>query len=214
MEDLLIAVDQNDNVIGYADKMMMHQEKMLHRAFSIFVFDWTDKTMLLQRRNVSKYHSGGLWSNACCSHPRKDEEIQGAINNRLNTELGYREKVYIVNPDKSTPLVHGKETVYGCGKFTYFADFVGLAEYEIDNVFLYSPIAETINKNDFVANPEEIQELKWISLTALEKWMDMEPKVFSAWFREAYGLILPVLLKQAEDNGISIRNANCSYGHI
>ena len=73
MEDLLVLVDENDREIGWREKMEVHVAGKLHRAFSVFIFDRNQKKMLLQKRAEGKYHSGGLWSNACCSHPRKGE---------------------------------------------------------------------------------------------------------------------------------------------
>jgi isopentenyl-diphosphate delta-isomerase len=87
MEQQVILVDENDIQIGQAGKMEVHQKGLLHRAFSIFIFN-SQGEMLLQQRVLDKYHSGGLWSNACCSHPAPGEEILQAANRRLKEELG------------------------------------------------------------------------------------------------------------------------------
>jgi Isopentenyldiphosphate isomerase len=82
MEEKVILVDEHDNQIGTEEKMSAHRAGKLHRAFSIFVFD-DKKRMLLQRRALSKYHSGGLWTNTCCSHPREHEQVMDAAHRRL-----------------------------------------------------------------------------------------------------------------------------------
>ena len=98
MDQLLVLVDESDQETGYGEKLHVHQNALLHRAFSIFVFDWDKEEMLLQRRASGKYHSGGLWSNACCSHPRKGETMAHALNNRLKAELGLETDVKIQSP--------------------------------------------------------------------------------------------------------------------
>ena len=85
----IILVDEDDNQIGYETKLKAHEgDGKLHRAFSIFVFDAMGK-LLLQRRARKKYHFGGLWTNTCCSHPKKGERIQDAVHTRLRQEFGF-----------------------------------------------------------------------------------------------------------------------------
>ena len=84
----VILVDENDLEIGVMDKMEAHEKALLHRAFSVFIFNAKGE-MLLQQRAESKYHSAGLWTNACCSHPRPGEDIKTAAVRRLNEELGF-----------------------------------------------------------------------------------------------------------------------------
>ena len=86
MEELIL-VNYDDEEIGYMDKTYVHREGLLHRAFSVFIVH--NGKMLIQKRNIRKYHSGGLWANACCSHPRKGEELQQAVHRRLQEELGF-----------------------------------------------------------------------------------------------------------------------------
>src|ERR1700743_3243063 len=113
----VVLVDESDKEIGVMEKMEAHEKALLHRAFSVFIFDASGR-MLLQRRALAKYHSGGLWTNACCSHPRPGETVQAAAERRLVEELGF-----------STPLCKAFE-------FIYRADFAnGLTEYEFDHVF-------------------------------------------------------------------------------
>ena len=113
----VILVDIEDNPTGVADKMSAHLEGKLHRAFSIFIFN-TEGKMLLQRRALSKYHSGGLWTNACCSHPLPEETTLAAASRRLKEELGFETSI---------------EKIFD---FVYKAEFEnGLTEYEFDHVF-------------------------------------------------------------------------------
>ena len=114
----VILVDDRDNEIGTMEKMEAHYTPNLHRAFSVFVFN-TRGQMLLQQRAKTKYHSGGLWTNTCCSHPYPGEEIEAAATRRLEQEMGF-----------TTPLTKAFD-------FIYQATFDnGLTEYEFDHVFI------------------------------------------------------------------------------
>ncbi|MCI8431112.1 MAG: NUDIX domain-containing protein [Lachnospiraceae bacterium] len=201
MDQLLVLVDESDQETGYGEKLHVHQNALLHRAFSIFVFDWDKEEMLLQRRASGKYHSGGLWSNACCSHPRKGETMAHALNNRLKAELGLETDVKIQSPPDGGCFMPEKETIYRCGAFHYFASFGGLSENELDHVFLYGIWRETGSDKAFFHpelpfNPEEIEELKWISICELKKWLSESPVDFTAWFRPAFELAYSVLSRQ------------------
>ena len=117
MEDELILVSIFDEEVGSCPKLLTHQQGILHRAFSVFVVH--DGRMLLQKRNSEKYHSGGLWTNACCSHPRKGEILSDAVSRRLLDELGV------------------KFPVQEYFDFVYRAEFAnGITEYEYDHVLL------------------------------------------------------------------------------
>lgn len=192
----MILVDENDNEIGYEKKLETHIKGHLHRAFSVFIFDWSDQKMLVQQRALGKYHSGGLWSNACCSHPRKDETMEDAVSNRLEVELGFRSSCQIKSTVETETLLNGSDIIYYCGKFRYFAPFGELSEHEIDNVFLYSPYSSRFSKSDFVFNPEEIADIKWVKIEDLKQWLESEPNAFSAWFKPAFELAYDVLCKQ------------------
>lgn len=204
MENLII-VDNNDNEIGFGNKMDVHIKEQLHRAFSVFIFDWNDCTMLIQKRALGKYHSGGLWSNACCSHPRKGENMECAINHRLKEELGFEVNCNIEYPDKVNSLLDETNVIYSCGKFQYYAKFETLAENEIDYVYLYSPYHNSFSKDSFHLNPSEISEIKWISIDELRKWMDERPEDFSAWFYSAFEIAYEVLCKQTIARDMLIR---------
>ena len=120
MQDDVILVDENDNPLGVCEKLAAHLEGgRIHRAFSDFIFD-TQNRLLLQRRALSKYHFGGLWTNTCCSHPRPGESTLAAAQRRLVEELGF--------------VVPLREL----GHFIYRAHdpATGLTEHELDHVFL------------------------------------------------------------------------------
>lgn len=174
MEEMLIWVDENDREIGYGNKMETHRLGQLHRAFSLFVFSREDKKMLLHQRADGKYHSGGLWTNACCSHPRRGEEIREAVVRRAREELG------LVIPFEG-------EEPEEVGSFRYYQSFAACAEHEVDHVFLLmiGSSASAVLRPD----PEEIKELCWIGLPELEEWMRDRPGDFTAWFPMALSLI-------------------------
>lgn len=201
MNDEIILVNEQDDVIGYAEKMYVHENKLLHRAFSIFIFDWTTKKLLLQKRASGKYHSGGLWTNACCSHPRKNETMEDCLNIRLKEELGMETHFRIVNPEECELLFHGTDVIYSCGKFSYFASFGDVCENEIDHVYLYSPVEDMLDLASIVYNKEEAEALTWVTIAELRAWMEREPEAFTAWFRSAFALAYDVLCRQARDMG-------------
>ena len=138
-QDHLICVDIFDRPVGVATKEEAHRKGMLHRAFSVFIVDSREGRMLLQKRALGKYHSGGLWANACCSHPRQGEETTAAAHRRLVEEVGIDCTL--------TPLY----------SFVYREVFPdGLVEYEYDHVFLgWGSIHELILDPD----PEEIEQM-------------------------------------------------------
>src|SRR6516164_10337979 len=118
MDQEVILVNEQDEPIGTMGKMEAHKKALLHRAFSVFIFN-SKGEMLLQQRARDKYHSGGLWTNACCSHPKPGEEVQLAASRRLNEELGF-----------NTPLTKIFD-------FIYQSSFEnGLTEFEFDHVFI------------------------------------------------------------------------------
>jgi len=158
MDDHIILVDIFDRETGYASKAEAHRRGLLHRAFSVFILD--DDRMLLQKRHSSKYHSGGLWSNACCSHPRKDEILEDAIDRRLEEELGI--------------------TGVSCrelSNFVYRTKFAeDLYEYEYDHIYV------GVYDGDVHFDPEEIEEVKWVDLDWLEEDLVNNPQDYTSWF--------------------------------
>ncbi len=160
-DGMLIVVDTHDRETGIVDKMTAHRHGILHRAFSIFVFD-ANARLLLQQRARGKYHSGGLWSNTCCSHPRSGESLLDSAHRRLRDEMGF-----------DCPL----EAVFG---FVYRATLDGgLVEHEFDHVlvgrFQGTP----------VPNACEVEDWKWESLPAIQSRFADNPRQFSAWFKTA-----------------------------
>lgn len=158
----VILVNEHDEMTGVMEKMEAHQKALLHRAFSVFVFN--DKgELLMQRRAAEKYHSGGLWTNTCCSHPRPNEEVLTAAMRRLYEELGFT------------------TTLSKAFHFKYKAAFEnGLAEHELDHVF-----TGYYNGSVF-PNPKEVSEIAWWSPQTLETQIKEQPESFTAWFNIAY----------------------------
>lgn len=160
-ETLVIAVDEHDRQTGTLEKMAAHRRGVLHRAFSIFVFDEAGR-LLLQRRARGKYHSGGLWSNTCCSHPRVGEPLLRAAHRRLREEMGF-----------DCPL----DRLFG---FVYRAALGGgLVEHEYDHVlagrFRGTPAPDA----------NEVDDWKWESLPAVRSRLAERPDAFTAWFGPA-----------------------------
>lgn len=159
MTEQVILVDESDNEIGTEEKMEAHTLGLLHRAFSIFVYN-TRGEMLLQKRALSKYHSGGLWTNTCCSHPRPGESIMDAAHRKLVQEMGF-----------DCPLTE----VFS---FTYKAGLGGgLTEHEFDHVFIGS------YDGDPLPNPEEADGYKWIDTKTLTEDIAKKPESYTIWFR-------------------------------
>lgn len=157
MEDLLVLVDLEDHPIGLEGKWKVHQQGLLHRAFSVFLLQGNQ--MLIQKRAEHKYHSAGLWANTCCSHPRVGESLDLAVERRLLEETAIQCPVH--------PLF----------SFHYRAVFEnGLIEYELDHVYVgqYS--------GTFQANPEEASQMKWITFEELESELTHHPEQFAPWF--------------------------------
>ena len=161
MTELVTLVDEQDREVGVAEKLSAHVEGRLHRAFSIFVFDEAGR-LLLQRRAATKYHSGGLWSNTCCGHPRPGEATDAAAHRRLREEMNF-----------DCPLRKAFD-------FLYRAE-VGnrLVEHEYDHVFTGrysgepSPVAA------------EVAEWRWMSLSALRDELGANPDAYSYWLKVA-----------------------------
>lgn len=168
MEDQLILVDMNDCEIGTIGKTEAHSEGRLHRAFSIFIFH--ENKMLLQKRNKNKYHSGGKWANACCSHMRVGEKTEETVHRRLAEELG-------IDCDL-------KEI----GSFTYYSKYKeNLSEYEYDHIF----IGEYFG--DVYPNPIEVEEVKWVDIHELEKNILCDPDSYATWFLIALSKVITYL---------------------
>lgn len=155
----VILVDEQDNAIGEMDKMEAHYKGVLHRAFSILIFN-SDGELLLQKRSKNKYHSGGLWTNSCCSHPQPNEPIAKAVSNRLKHEMGID-----LQPEFAYKFVYKSELNN---------DFI---EHELDYVF-----TGTFDGTPLI-NSAEVEDWKFISLEALRADIRLHPDRYTVWFR-------------------------------
>ncbi len=161
----VILVNEEDMPIGTMEKMAAHEQALLHRAFSIFIFN-SNGLMLLQQRAMSKYHSPGLWTNACCSHPFPNEETEKAAQRRLQEELGFTTSL--------TKAFH----------FTYKANFDnGLTEHEFDHVFV------GIYDGDIAINPDEVKAIAFKTMSELNNDLIQTPNHYTEWFKIAFPLL-------------------------
>jgi isopentenyl-diphosphate delta-isomerase len=158
----LILVDEKDMPVGTAEKMEAHEKALLHRAFSIFIFN-SKGEMLLQQRALKKYHSGGLWTNACCSHPYEGENTKAAAEKRLQEEMGF-----------TLPLAKAFE-------FIYTAPFDnGLTEYEYDHVFTAT--------YDGAVKPDidEVMDFCYMNMDEIKQSIQSHPHKYTEWFKIAF----------------------------
>ncbi|MDJ0853496.1 MAG: isopentenyl-diphosphate Delta-isomerase [Myxococcota bacterium] len=159
MEEIIL-VDESDREIGYADKLEAHRDGgRLHRAFSIVLFD-SEGRMLLQLRAAVKYHFGGLWTNACCGHPRRGEELVAAARRRLREELGIEAELRPAFSFRYTATDEGS----------------GLTERELDHVLVGSFEGEAR------PDPAEIDALRWVDCEELAKDAAEHPERYTPWF--------------------------------
>jgi isopentenyl-diphosphate delta-isomerase len=166
----VVLVDGDDRAVGTEEKLAAHRAGLLHRAFSIFVFRRSGE-LLLQRRSRAKYHSGGLWSNTCCGHPRPGEALAEAARRRLSEEMGF-----------DCPLT-GVSVV----RYSAALDH-DLVENEIDHV-----LTGTYDR-DPAPDPDEAEEWRWVELPALRASLAARPERFTVWLRRILeGASLPGL---------------------
>lgn len=158
-EELVILVDENDNKVGLMPKMEAHEKAVLHRAFSVFIFN-DNKELMLQQRAAHKYHSPELWTNTCCSHQRDGESNVDAGMRRLEEEMGFS-----VSLEEKT-------------SFIYKAPFDnGLTEHELDHILVGS-------YNDMPKiNPDEVASWKWMTLEDVKQDILISPDQYTAWFK-------------------------------
>ena len=162
MLEEVVLVNEKDEALGTMEKMEAHEQALLHRAFSVFVFN-TNGDLLMQQRAFSKYHSGGLWTNTCCSHPRPNEDVADAAKRRLQEEMGF-----------ITSLTKAFD-------FTYKAAFDnGLTEHEFDHVFT------GVYEGPVHFNPNEVAAYAFMTEIELEEQIKETPERFTAWFHIAY----------------------------
>ena len=161
----VILVTENDEAIGVMEKMEAHRQGVLHRAFSVFLFDQEGR-MLLQQRSAHKYHGALLWSNTCCSQPCPGEAVEAAAERRLQEELGF-----------TAPL----EKIF---TFTYKAAVEnGLTEHEFDHVFA------GVYTGPVQPNPAEVADYAYQPMELIHEQVNNHPDSFTSWFRIAFPLV-------------------------
>jgi isopentenyl-diphosphate delta-isomerase len=158
----VILVDKDDCEIGLMEKMEAHKQSVLHRAFSVFLFNPQGK-MLLQQRALTKYHSAGLWTNTCCSHPRPGETLENAVSRRLIEEMGITTKVF-----KAFDFIYQAELPDN------------LNEYEFDHVFIGNYDA------DVRPNHLEVANFVYQSIEEVEANLQSHPEKYTVWFKIAF----------------------------
>lgn len=177
--EYVVIVDRKNKELGREEKIQAHRQNLLHRAFSIFIFRHNPEVeLLIQQRAFDKYHSQGLWTNTCCSHPRWGEPIVAAGVRRLYEELGITAELQDI------------------GWFHYNAHFDnGLSENEIDHVL----VGFVAPDKEIHPNPEEINAHRWINIQALQAELQAQPDKFTPWFTKA--------LKMVQTNCCCLSNA-------
>lgn len=159
MAEYIIAVDELDKEIGSIEKMEAHYKGILHRAFSILVFN-SNNQLLLQKRSLKKYHSPGLWTNTCCSHPRYGETLKDAVYRRIKEEMGFTCKL-----EERFSFVYKVE----------FED--NLFENEYDHVFIGK------YDGDIIPNKEEVDDFKWVDINYIREDIKVNPELYTYWFK-------------------------------
>lgn len=169
MNELVILVDEEDNQIGVEEKLEAHIASKLHRAFSIFCVN-SNGELLLQRRARDKYHSGGLWTNTCCSHPRPGETLVQAVHRRLFEEMGFDCELREIFD------------------FIYKVELErGLVEHEFDHVFI------GIFDGEPKPDPAEVEEWNFVTVDELREDLVRNPEAYSFWFRKSLEKVLAYL---------------------
>ncbi|ACT93255.1 isopentenyl-diphosphate Delta-isomerase [Dyadobacter fermentans] len=168
MNDQVVLVTENDEAIGLMPKLEAHEKGVLHRAFSVFIFN-SNSEMLLQRRAFGKYHSEGLWSNTCCSHPLPGEAVHDGAVRRLREEMGIHADL---------------EFLY---TFQYRADLEnGLTENELDHVFY--GVSDAVPAID----PAEASEYKYLTMDEIQADIAQNPHSYTEWFK----ICMPVIARR------------------
>lgn len=175
----VVLVNLNDEPVGTMEKMEAHRTPHLHRAFSIFLFN-SHNEMLLQRRALSKYHSGGLWTNACCSHPYPGEKVEDAANRRLMEELGIGTRLR------------------KAFQFTYMAEFEnGLFEHEFDHVFIGA------FEGQVHPDPSEVADYCYKSIEEIKSDLELVPAAYTPWFKIALPYLEEFLQEKEATEGVA-----------
>jgi isopentenyl-diphosphate delta-isomerase len=161
-EEQLILVDERNRATGFAGKTAVHREGLLHRAFSIFIVDGRGR-IVVQQRSAKKYHSGGLWANSCCGHPRPGERTVSAARRRLDEELGLR-------------------SALSFGFFARYQAELGNGMHENEFVYVYFGRLRSEPK----PHPDEIADIAHLSCDDISARISREPDVFAAWFKHYF----------------------------
>ncbi|MDR0969431.1 MAG: isopentenyl-diphosphate Delta-isomerase [Lentimicrobiaceae bacterium] len=168
-EEQVILVDPNDEPLGLMNKMEAHEKGLLHRAFSIFIFN-SNNELLIHQRAFTKYHTPGLWTNTCCSHPRESETIKDAAKRRLMEEMGMQ-----CDFDEAFTFLYKSEVGQG------------LIEHEYDHVFIgYCNDTPQIN-------PEEVAIWRYENMDNLRYDLKINPQRYTVWFRIAFDRVYEYL---------------------
>ena len=181
LREQVILVDASDNEIGVEEKLLAHQQGQLHRAFSVFIMRYKSCQLqtLLQKRQHGKYHSAGLWTNTCCSHPMPGEIILSAGQRRLKEEMGISANLREI------------------ATFQYKASVgQGLIEHELDHIL----IGES-DSNEVPFNRREVADCCWVEVDWLTQDLRLHPEKYTAWFAQALALVL-----QAVPSGSKLLN--------
>jgi isopentenyl-diphosphate delta-isomerase len=158
-EEYVILVNEKDQEIGLMPKLEAHQKAVLHRAFSVFIFN-SENELMLQQRASSKYHSPNLWTNTCCSHQRSGESNIQAGTRRLYEEMGFT------------------TTLNEITSFIYKAPFDnGLTEHELDHIMV------GYYNEDPVINSDEVEDWKWMKIEDVKNDISLNPDLYTAWFK-------------------------------
>ncbi|MEC6798415.1 MULTISPECIES: isopentenyl-diphosphate Delta-isomerase [Photobacterium] len=170
-EEYVVLVDEQGHELGLQEKMQAHRDGTLHLAFSVLLYRDTPsgREYLLHQRALEKYHSGGLWTNTCCSHPRKGESFSQAGIRRLQEEMG------ITLPTKLTDVGH----------FCYYAKLdQQLIEHELDHVLIANGDGLV-----FTPNTAEVMAYRWWSIAELQLQLQQAPQLFTAWFAQVLAIV-------------------------
>lgn len=168
----VILVNESDEEVGRCEKMLAHEEGLLHRAFSIFLFNSVGE-MLLHKRALSKYHSGGLWTNACCSHPMPGIPIEYTLQEKLKQEMGFQ-----------CPLQFSFSFIYKAAMDN------NLTEHEFDHVYLGE------YNGSPVPNPEEVCDWRYFPIQDIHNLIDTHPELFTEWFKIAFPQVIQNIEKK------------------
>ena len=158
-KEYVILVDEQDQEIGLMEKMEAHEKGLLHRAFSVFVFN-SQGELMLQQRAFEKYHSGGLWTNTCCSHPRQGEAVLEAAHRRMEEEMGFDCEL-----NQQFHFIYNRKLDKG------------LTEHELDHV-VFGKFEGEPN-----LNPEEVVAYKWMNMQDLKTDIQNNPSEYTEWFK-------------------------------